>query len=162
MLRYFAVVFLWFEIQKMYQCAKKGGGLNPVVASSLVPYLTGALLVADPDSCSCSPSCWLSPVWQSLIGTPGAEKQSELRHAQTHNTHPVPQWIVGPFSQPLGVLETPIWLSGVSHTWLAPLSHINTLSTHPAMLCQWKVPSTPDFPWTILTWGHQREAVMDT
>lgn len=83
-------------------------------------------------------------------------------HKHTIHTHPLPQWIVGPFTQPLGVLETPIGPSGVSHTWLPPLSHINTLSTHPDTLCQWKVPSTPDFPWTILTWGHQREAVMDT
>lgn len=158
----FIIVFLWFKIPKLHQMYLKSDGLNSEVALSLVPDLTGALLVVDLGPCPCSPSCCLSTVWQSLIGTPGAEKQSELRHAQTHNTHPVPQWIVGPFSQPLGVLETPIWLSGVSHTWLAPLSHINTLSTHPDTLCQWKVPSTPDFPWTILTWGHQREAVMDT
>ena len=71
-------------------------------------------------------------------------KQPQLRHTHTEThidkKHPLPQWSTRPFTQPLGVLETPIWASGASHTWLTPLSHINTLSTRPDMLCQWKVP----------------------
>lgn len=70
-------------------------------------------------------------------------KQSSLRHTHTYTQEasPAPVELKAIHTATgLGVLETPIWPSGASHTWLTPLSHINTLSTHPDMLCQWKVP----------------------
>lgn len=134
-----------------------------------VPRQSVTLLAEDTFSLPCSFFLWSA---SQLLGLLGLKTEQTLTntHTRTHThwerltfthtykKHPPPQWISRPFIQPLSVLKTPIWPSGASDSCLAPLSHINTLSTHPDMLCQWNVPPYQIFSgwyWCEGTRGRQ-------
>lgn len=87
--------------------------------------------------CSVAFSLWSD---SQLLGLVGLITVPAHIHTHTHEKHLLPRWSSRPFMQLLGVLPTLTWPTGASGSWRAPLSHINTLSTHLDMLCQWKVP----------------------